>query len=156
MDATLQRNEKQLFRCEQVTQWFEYWTGSLENFNSDLRVVPGKLRLLTKSNPENTLIILLVSFQTYIDTYLPSLSLRCFESHFKGVFIPALFGSKTKPKKSLVRTFWAGLNANHRTRVRTKQPVRDPAGEAVSVRFQTNPGAVRLRCDCDRARSTKF
>ena len=60
---------------------------------------------------------------------------------------------RTKSKKSLVRNFWTGVNANHRTLVRTKQPVRDPAGEVVSVRFKTKPGAVRLRCESDRARS---
>ena len=52
---------------------------------------------------------------------------------------------RTKPKKSLVRTFLAC--------VKPKQPVGDPAGEVVSVRFQTNPLAVRLRCENDRARS---
>ena len=62
---------------------------------------------------------------------------------------------RTKPKKSLVQTFWAGVNTNHRTLGRTKQPVRDPAGEVVSVRFQTNPGAVRLRCECSVRPSSK-
>jgi hypothetical protein len=60
---------------------------------------------------------------------------------------------RTKPKKSLVQTFWAGVNTNNQTLVRTKQPVWDPAGEVVSIRFQMNPGAVRLRCERDRARS---
>ena len=59
---------------------------------------------------------------------------------------------RTKPKKSQVQTFWAGVNTNNQTLVRTKQPVRDPAGEVVSVRFPSNPGAVHLRCDCDSAR----
>ena len=60
---------------------------------------------------------------------------------------------RAKPKTSLVQTFWAGVNTNHRTLGQTKQPVRDPAGESVSVRFQTNPGAVRFSCESDRARS---
>ena len=47
--------------------------------------------------------------------------------------------------------FWAGVNTNHRTLVRTKQSDRDPAVEVVSVHFQTNPGAVRLRCESDLA-----
>ncbi len=30
-----------------------------------------------------------------------------------------------------------------------KQPHRDPAEEVISVRFQTNSGTVRLRCEYD-------
>ena len=40
----VQRNEKMLFWCAQVTQWCEDWTGCFENFNSDLRNVPKWLR----------------------------------------------------------------------------------------------------------------
>ncbi len=40
----VQINEKLLFWCAQVTQWCEDWTGSFENFNSDLRNVPKRLR----------------------------------------------------------------------------------------------------------------
>jgi len=38
----VQRKEKLLFWCAQVTR--EDWTGSFENFNSDLRNVPKRLR----------------------------------------------------------------------------------------------------------------
>ena len=48
-----------------------------------------------------------------------------------------------------MQTIWAGVNTNHRTLVRTKQSDQDPAGEVVSVHFQTNPGAVRLTCESE-------
>ncbi len=56
--------------------------------------------------------------------------------YFKGVFTPFLFGSIESNSSSL------SIQYSNRTRVRIKQPDRDPAEEVVSVRFQTNSGSV--------------
>lgn len=57
---------------------------------------------------------------------------------------------QTKHKKSLVLTFWAGVNTNQLAPVPSKQLVWDLGWEVVSGHFQTNQGVVQLTCEKDR------
>ena len=68
----------------------------------------------------------------------------------KGVFTHTLFGPNQRTKRTkfhLVRTFWNGLNTNHRTLVRTKQADRDRAERSDSVRNKGVLVRIFWRCE---------